>query len=168
MTKFEGTNDGQLWLDPERRLSIGSYTTLVGVALNENLIPGNGQLAVMRGCHEAVEEAFIKQRDSHGVIGPEGLDWPRIKESKSGKPFCNGLPDAVRRKANEMALEKEPTKDWPWPELTPVLMSAGDAVIAMHSCPHTPTPNLGPTPRMNIYFRIRRLRRTTPMREAGD
>ena len=66
--EVRGTNDGQLWLDLERRLSIGSYTALVGVALNDQLLPGNGQLAVMRGCHEAVEEAFIKQRDSHGVI----------------------------------------------------------------------------------------------------
>ena len=131
--EVRGTNDGQLWLDPKRRLSIGSYTTLVGVALNDQLLPGNGQLAVMRGCHEAVEEAFKKQRDSRGVIGPEGLDWPRIKESKNGKPFYNGLPDAVRQKANEMASEKEPTENWPWPELTPVLMNAGDAVIAMHS-----------------------------------
>ena len=160
--EVRGTNDGQLWLDPERRLSIGSYTTLVGVALNDQLLPGNGQLAVMRGCHEAVEEAFKKQRDSRGVIGPEGLDWPRIKESKNGKPFYNGLPDAVRQKANEMASEKEPTENWPWPELTPVLMNAGDAVIAMHSCPHTPTPNFGPNPRMNIYFRIRRLREDNP------
>ena len=116
----------------------------------------------MKGCHEAIEEAFKKQRESGGVIGPEGLDWPRIKESKSGKPFYNGLPDAVRQKAIEMASDKKPTKNWPWPELTPVLMGAGDAVIAMHSCPHTPTPNFGPNPRMNIYFRIRRLRENNP------
>ena len=157
-----GSNDGQLWIDPDRRMSIGSYTTLVGVALNDQVDPGNGQLAVMKGCHESVEEAFKRQRDSGGVIGPEGLDWPRIKESKNGKPFYNGLPDRVRQKAMDMAKDKKPSKEWPWPELTPVLLNAGDAAIVMHSCPHTPTPNFGPNPRMNIYFRIRRLREENP------
>ena len=160
--EVRGSNDGQLWIDPDRRMSIGSYTTLVGVALNDQLVPGNGQLGVMKGCHEAVEEAFIRQRDSGGVIGPEGLDWPRIKESKSGKPFYNGLPDQVRQKAEEMAKDTDASKEWPWPELTPVLLNEGDATIVMHSCPHTPTPNFGPNPRMNIYFRIRREREDNP------
>jgi len=61
-----------------------------------------------------------------------------------------------------MAKDKKPSKEWPWPELTPVLLNAGDAAIVMHSCPHTPTPNFGPNPRMNIYFRIRRLREGNP------
>ena len=160
--EVRGSNDGQLWLDPDRRISIGSYTTLVGIALNDQTVPGNGQLGLMKGCHEAIEEAFKRQRKSRGVIGPEGLDWPRVKEAKNGKPFYNGLPDRVRQKAIDMASNKKPTKDWPWPELTPVLLSAGDAAIVMHSCPHAPTPNLGPNPRMNIYFRIRRLREENP------
>ena len=58
--------------------------------------------------------------------------------------------------------DNDPTDNWPWPELTPVLMEQGDAVIALHSCPHTPTPNLGPNPRMNVYFRVRRLRPESP------
>lgn len=52
--------------------------------------------------------------------------------------------------------------DWPWPALTPVLMEAGDAVIALHSLPHTATPNLSDEPRMNVYFRIRRYRAENP------
>lgn len=160
--EIRGANDGQLWIDPDRRMSIGSYTALVGVALNDQLVPGNGQLAVIKGCHEVVEEAFKKQRDSGGVIGPEGLDWPRIKASKNGKPFYNGLPDQVREEAYRMAKDKPATEDWPWPELTPVLLEAGDATVVLHSCPHTPTPNFGPNPRMNIYFRIRKQRKENP------
>ena len=35
-------------------------------------------------------------------------------------------------------------------------------MIALHSLPHTPTPNFGPNPRINVYFRIRRLRPENP------
>ena len=157
-----GANDGQLWIDPDRRISIGSYTALVGIALNDQLVPGNGQFGVIKGLHEEVEAHFRRQRDSGGVIGPEGLDWPRIMTSSSGKPFCNGLPHPIRAMAHERARGIEPTENWPWPELTPVCLSAGDVVIALHSCPHTPTPNFGPNPRMNLYFRIRRLREGNP------
>ena len=36
-----GTNDGTLWQDPDRRISLGSYTALVGVALND--VPAFGK-----------------------------------------------------------------------------------------------------------------------------
>ena len=157
-----GTNDGHLWQDPARTISTGSYTALVGVALNDQLVPGNGQFAVLKGMHEAVEAAFRRQRDAGSVIGPEGIDWPRIKTTRSGGTFMNGLPDSVRQLATEAAKNTQPTEDWPWPELTPVLLAEGDAVIAMHSCPHTSTPNLGPNPRMNVYFRVRRWREGNP------
>ncbi len=157
-----GTNDGQLWQDPQRRISLGSYTALVGVAVNDQLVPGRGQFAVVRGAHEAVEAVFRAQRDSGSVIGPEGADWPRIKISSAGRPYLNGLPDSIRARANAAAARAEPIEGWPWPMLTPVCLSAGDAVIALHSCPHTPTPNFGLAPRMNIYFRLRRLRPESP------
>ncbi len=160
--EFRGTNDGLLWMDPERRLSYGSYTALVGVALNDQLEPGNGQFAVLKGLHEEVEDCFREQRDAGGIVGPEGPGWPRVKIDGNGRPYMNGLPDRIRRLAAERAAKGTPTGSWPWPELTPVLLKAGDAVIALHSLPHTPTPNLGPNPRMNIYFRIRRLREGNP------
>ena len=153
-----GTNDGLLWMNPERTLSYGSYTALVGVALNDQHEPGNGQLGVLKGTHKDVENCFKAQRDAGGIVGPEGPGWPRIGIGKSGKPYNNGLPDDIRKIAEQRAEDGEPTENWPWPELTPVLLGAGDAVIALHSCPHTPTPNFGPNPRINIYFRIRRLR----------
>ena len=157
-----GTNDGQLWQDPHKRISLGSYTALVGVALNDQRQPGHGQFGVLKGMHEEVEAAFRRQRDAGSVIGPEGLDWPRIKVSAAGRPYLNGLPDTVRDKAWRLGERAEPIDGWPWPWLTPVLLDDGDAVIALHSCPHTATPNLGPDPRMNVYFRIRRWREGNP------
>jgi hypothetical protein len=157
-----GTNDGQLWLDPDRRMSLGSFTAIVGVALNDQTEPGNGQFGVLRGMHEEVEAQFRMQRDAGGIIGPEGPGWPRIKISPEGRPFLNGLFETVRSKAKEAAEGTAPTENWPWPELTPVCLEQGDAVIALHACPHTPTPNLGPNPRMNCYFRIRRWREGNP------
>ena len=157
-----GTNDGLLWQDPDRRISLGSYTALVGIALNDQLEPGNGQFAVMKGVHEEVEAAFRVQRDSGGVIGPEGPGWPRIRIDEDGRPVFNGPPATVRARAREMAAAAPMIDGWPWPALTPVLLAAGDAVIALHACPHTATPNRGPNPRMNVYFRIRRLREGSP------
>lgn len=157
-----GTNDGQLWLDPERRISLGSYTALVGVALNDQRQPGNGQFAVLKGLHELVEASFRMQRDCGGIIGSEGPGWPRIKTTPEGGTYLNGLPDTVRGQAAKAAETAEPLAGWPWPEMTPVLLDQGDAVIALHSCPHSSTPNLGPEPRMNVYFRIRRFREGNP------
>lgn len=157
-----GTNDGQLWQDPDKTIALGSYTALVGVALNDQRQPGNGQLAVLKGMHEEVEAAFRMQRDSGAGIGPEGRGWPRIKTAPDGRPYLNGLPETVHEKAKQGAKTATPIDGWPWPGLTPVLLDQGDAVIAMHSCPHTATPNPGPNARMNVYFRIRRLREGSP------
>ena len=160
--ELRGTNDGLLWQDSDRRISLGSYTALVGIALNDQLEPGNGQFAVLKGMHEEVEAAFRLQRDGGGVIGPEGRGWPRIRIDEGGRPVLNGLPASVRAKAREAASAAQAIDGWPWPELTPILLGAGDAVIALHSCPHTATPNHGSNPRMNVYFRIRRLREGNP------
>ena len=157
-----GVNDGLLWQDPAKRISLGSYTALVGIALNDQPDPGNGQFAVLKGQHEAVERAFIAQRDAGSVIGPEGLHWPRIRISEESRPYLNGLPDSVFAYAYDNTHEATHGDNWPWPELTPVCLNAGDAVIALHSIPHTATPNLGPNPRMNLYFRLRRWRDGNP------
>lgn len=161
---LRGTNDGQLWLDPDRRISLGSYTALVGVCLNDQTKPGAGQFGVMKGLHEEVEKVFQHQRDSGSVIGPDGEDWPRMMANEDGTVSSNGIPHSVRRLAHENAKSegRTATEDWPWPELTPVVMEQGDAVIAMHALPHTATPNLSPNPRMNVYFRIRRWREGNP------
>ena len=103
---------------------------------------------------------FRTQRNGGGVIGPEGTGWPRLKVAEDGRPFLNGLPEPVRAKARAAARDATAVDGWPWPEVTPVLLGAGDAVIALHACPHTATPNLEPNARMNLYFR--RLREGNP------
>ena len=159
--EIRGSNDGLLWQDPERRISLGSYTALVGIALNDQSEPGNGQFGVLRGMHEEVARAIQKQRDMGSVIGAEGFEWPRIRINEEGRPYLNGLPESVYRLA--FGSKNHATDDsWPWPELAPVCLNAGDVVIALHSCPHTATPNLGPNPRMNLYFRLRRWRDGNP------
>ena len=37
-------------------------------------------------------------------------------------------------------------------------MEEGDAFIALHSLPHTATPNMSDDPRVNVYWRVRRWR----------
>ena len=169
--EIRGNNDGLLWMDPDRRMSTGSYTALVGIALNDQAVPGNGQFGVMKGMHEEVEKAFIEQRDSGSVIGQEGLNWPRIRiDEHTGKPSLSGLSETVREKAKMAVKDRPEIEGWPWRELTPVCLRQGDAVITLHSCPHTATPNLGPNPRMNLYFRIRRWREGNPfegLRKVG-
>ena len=103
-----GSNDGQLWQDPDRTISLGSYSALVGVALNDQSVPGRGQFAVLKGMHETVESAFRLQRDTGGVIGPEGPDWPRIKATDEGRTYLNGLPESVRARMHEMREHSDP------------------------------------------------------------
>ena len=160
--EIRGTNDGLLWIDPERRISTGSYTALVGVCLSDQSQPGKGQFGVLKGLHEEVEAFFRQQRDAGSIIGAEGIDWPRIKIDGHGRPYANGLPEPIRARAKALAATNTQVEHWPWPELTPILMDPGDCVIALHSLPHTATPNLGPDPRMNVYFRVRRLREGNP------
>ena len=69
------------------------------------------------------------------------------------------MPEAMEATYPNTTFDHE---KWPWPELTPVLMDEGDAVIALHSVPHTATPNMSDDPRMNVFFRIRKFRLENP------
>ena len=148
-----------LWQDRERTLALGSYTALVGVCLNDQRRPGKGQFSVRRGAHEAVEAFFRMQREQGGPIGGSGPDWPRLIPAGEDEAYAGIMPQAMEATYPETRFEKD---GWPWPELTPVLMAEGDAVIALHSLPHTATPNLSDDPRMNVFFRIRRFRPDNP------
>ena len=148
-----------LWQDRERTIAIGSYTALVAVCLNDQRRPGKGQFSVRRGAHEAVEAFFRHQRARGGPIGGGGPDWPRLQAMGEDTAFAGIMPPAMVASYPDTRFEHE---DWPWPELTPVLMEAGDAAIALHSLPHTATPNLSDDPRMNVFFRIRRYRPQNP------
>ena len=56
----------------------------------------------------------------------------------------------------------------PWPEVTPVRLCAGDAVVALHALPHCSTPNLTGTDRQSVYFRVRKLRPQNPHEVRAD
>lgn len=148
-----------LWQDQQRRLALGTYTALVGVCLNDQLAPAQGQFAVRRGAHEAVEQFFCYQRDKGGPIGGGGPNWPRLQAVGEDNAFAGIMPPSMVESYPQTRFEME---GWPWPELTPVRMKRGDAVIALHSLPHTATPNISGEPRMNVYFRIRRFRPQNP------
>ena len=152
-----------LWQDRERTVAIGSYTALVGVCLNDQSQPGKGQFAVRRGAHEAVEAFFRRQRAAGGPIGGGGPDWPRLVAVGEDAAAAGMMPKAM---VDTYPATRFDHPDWSWPELTPVLMREGDAVIALHSLPHTATPNLSDEPRVNVYFRIRRYRDANPF--EGD
>ena len=160
-----GANRTPLFQDPECRLSIGSFTAFVGVALNDQTEFGRGNLCLCRGAHEKVEAFFRMQRDKGGPVGPEGPGWPRLVPVGEDSVGLNYFPDAIRNTLTEGA---EYTSDGTlWPKPTPVLLDEGDAVIALHAVPHAGTRNGAADPRMNVYFRLRR-QRPGAARVAGD
>ena len=148
-----------LWQDRERTVAIGSYTALAGVCLNDQLKPAKGQFSVRRGAHEAAEAFFRHQRVQGGPMGGGGPDWPRLQPVDDDAAFAGIMPYKMVESYPPTRFEME---GWPWPDLTPVMMAEGDAVIALHALPHTATPNLSDDPRMNVFFRIRRLRSDNP------
>ena len=148
-----------LWQNQERSLALGTYTALVGVCLNDQMAPAKGQFSVRRGAHEAVEKFFCHQRAKGGPIGGGGPDWPRLQSIGDENAFAGIMPPMMVSSYPATRYEMD---GWPWPELTPVRMKEGDAVIALHSLPHTATPNMSEDPRMNVFFRIRRYRPENP------
>ncbi|MDE0694017.1 MAG: phytanoyl-CoA dioxygenase family protein [Gammaproteobacteria bacterium] len=151
-----GANMTPLFQDPARTLSLGSFTAFVGVALNDQTEFGRGNLCVLAGAHELVEEFFRYQRDNGGPVGPEGPGWPRLSPAGNGGVRLTMLPDTIR---DHFLDDANTTDDGTlWLKPTPVLMDEGDAVIALHACPHGASSNFGPDPRMNVYFRFRRHR----------
>ncbi|MCY3884987.1 MAG: hypothetical protein OXG24_08760 [Gammaproteobacteria bacterium] len=148
-----------LWQDQARTVAIGSYTALVGVCLNDQMEPAKGQFSVRRGAHEAVEKFFCHQRRKGGPIGGGGPDWPRLQPIGEDSAFAGIMPPKMVESYPATRFEMD---GWPWPELTPVRMQEGDAVIALHSLPHTATPNMSEDPRMNVFFRIRKYRSQNP------
>ncbi|MYE22511.1 MAG: hypothetical protein F4Y01_00925 [Gammaproteobacteria bacterium] len=151
-----GANMTPLFQDPARTLSLGSFTAFVGVALNDQTEFGRGNLCVLAGAHELVEEFFRYQRDNGGPVGPEGPGWPRLSPAGNGGVRLTMLPDTIR---DHFLTDATTTDDGAlWLKPTPVLMDEGDAVITLHACPHGASSNFGPDPRMNVYFRFRRHR----------
>lgn len=152
-----GSNNTPLFQDPECRLSLGSFTAFVGVALNDQTGFGRGNLAILAGAHHAVEAFFRWQRDAGGPVGPEGPGWPRLMPVGNNSVGINLMPEVVRDQFKEGAEYTADGRLWLKP--TPILLDEGDAVITLHAIPHCGTRNeLGVEPRQTVYFRIRRER----------
>ena len=100
----------------------------MGVCLNDQTKPGKGQFAVRRGAHEAVEAFFKMQRDAGGPMGHGGVNWPRLVEfptkGKSKYASAGAMPKAMVDSYPEARFDME---GWPWPDITPLLMTEGDA-----------------------------------------
>lgn len=147
-----GANKTPFFQDPECSLALGSFTAFVGVALNDQTEFGRGNLCLLKGAHEDVEAFFRMQRDAGGNVGPEGPGWPRLAPRKDGGVSLTPMPQPVRER---FVADAEVVNGVAWPEPTPILLDEGDAVIALHACPHGGSVNAGADPRMNIYFRLR-------------
>ena len=101
-----GSNTVPLWEDPAKTLSIGSFTTFVFVAINDQTVPGRcafmctalacqtsrglndaaaamhrGQTNVLAGGHHVAQEYFRAQYAAGGPVGAEGPGWPRLVPS---------------------------------------------------------------------------------------
>jgi hypothetical protein len=154
-----GHNMVPLFEDPEMTLGLGSFTAFIFVCLNDQVIEGQGQTALLTGGHHAVERFFRMQRDTNGHLGPEGPGWPRLNHDCPNRCGLVYLPEAVRDEFIDEDSECTPDgKRWPRP--TQILMAAGDACIAVYQIPHSATRNeLGTESRKNVIFRIRNKKR---------
>ena len=148
-----GANRTPFFHDPDCRVSLGSFTAFVGVALNDQSEFGRGNLCLLPGAHETVENFFQMQRDAGGVVGPEGPGWPRLSPVGNNGVKLTSMPPSIR----DMYLDDAETTDdgQVWLKPSTILLQEGDAVVVLHACPHGSSVNLDADPRMNVYFRLR-------------
>lgn len=135
-------------------LNLGMYTCLVGVTLSDQSIEGSGNLGLLKGAHHRMVEFFRKQKEMGGPLGPGGWGWPRFDHNAPNGWGVRHYPDFVREAFLEGAEYTADGKCWPKP--TEVLLSPGDAVVALYHVPHNATRNEGSTdtPRYQLYFRV--------------
>lgn len=150
-----GANKTPFFQDPACTLALGSFTAFVGVALNDQTQFGRGNLCLLKGAHHEVERFFRMQRDAGGTVGPEGPEWPRLTRRGEDGVGLTFMPEHIRQR---FAGDATVVDGALWPEPTPILLDEGDAVIALHACPHGASINNGADSRMNVYFRLRRER----------
>lgn len=150
-----GHNMVPMFEDPEMTLGLGSFTAFVFVCLNDQMIEGSGQTALLKGAHHAVERFFRMQRDTNNHLGPEGPGWPRLDYDSPNRSGLIYLPEAVREQFIDETSESTPDGRM-WPRPTQALMRAGDACITVYNIPHSGTRNEnGTESRKNIIYRIR-------------
>lgn len=157
------------YLDPERTLTLGTFTAFVGIAFSDQTRIGCGQLGVRRGFHHDMEQFFRMQRAAGGPIGYEGPGWPRVDPASvaRGTPRM-GMPAALLQppQARHGGLVDIPGwrdgRGKPYTWITPVVLEEGDAVVALHGLPHAGTANHSRDTRYSAYYRVRRFRPQNP------
>jgi len=155
-----GENGGvPLFNDKECTLGLGSFTAFCFVALNDQLEPGCGQTALLKGSHHGSEKFFKMQRAAGGIMGIEGPGWERINCEAENGLGINYLPrpvwDEFTDEARHGPLERSPD-GVVWPRPQQMLMEEGDACLTVYHVAHSGTRNeRGKEPRQNMIFRIR-------------
>ena len=171
-----GHNSVPLFEDKEKTLGLGSFSSFVICALNDQSQPGRGQTQILPGAHLVAEKFFRWQREvGDGKMAIEGPGWPRLYHNCPNRCGLNYMPDMIRNAcvldcahdASRCVLfshrrclsccsfideTSETTPDGRrWPRPTPVLMEEGDAAFTVFHCPHTASRNaVGTESRKNV------------------
>ena len=157
------------YMDPERTLTLGTFTAFVGIAFSDQTQMGCGQTGVRRGFHHDMEQFFRMQRDAGGPIGYEGPGWPRVDPASvaSGTPRM-GMPAPLLQPPQARHGGFVDIEGWrdsrgnPYTWITPVVLEEGDAFVALHGLPHAGTANHSRHTRYGAFFRVRRFRPNNP------
>ncbi|MYF29933.1 MAG: hypothetical protein F4169_13950 [Gammaproteobacteria bacterium] len=157
------------YMDPERTLTLGTFTAFVGIAFSDQTQMGCGQTGVRRGFHHDMEQFFRMQRDAGGPIGYEGPGWPRVDPASvaSGAPRM-GMPAPLLQPPHGRHGGFVDIEGWrdsrgkPYTWITPVVLEEGDAFVALHGLPHAGTANHSRHTRYGAFFRVRRFRPNNP------
>ncbi len=154
-----GHNMTPLFQDPEMTLGLGSFTAFVFVSLNDQLVEGCGQTALVPGSHHSIEKFFRWQRSVNNHVGPEGPGWPRLTHDVPNRCGMLYIPEAVRESLTDETSATTPDgKRWPRPIYA--MLNAGDVCIATYHILHSATRNeRGSESRKNMIFRIRNRKR---------
>ena len=119
-----GTNMTPLWIDEEKTLSLGSFTTFLFVPLNDQTQPGRGQTGLLRGAHNHVSRFFQKQIALGGPVGPEGPGWPRLMAQGPTDVGITSIPNEIRELFAGDGF-RDPSTGVLYPKPTPCLMAEG-------------------------------------------
>lgn len=111
--------------------SLHSFSLLAGCALTDQMVENAGNLVVLPGSHVQMSHVLRSQAQAGVPLGPS-------EESELW-----GLGQYVPAECTEWGS-------------TPLQLrlSAGDVVLCHYLLAHTVAPNLAPTPRANLYWRV--------------
>jgi len=130
-----GINYSPLFHDPDMTNSLGGFTAFLFVCLSDQSMPGGGQTNVLKGGHHTAEDFFRWQYNIDGCMGIDGPGWPRLNHDTPNRCGFRHLPEKMIEQFTDETSECTPD-GVRWPRPTPVMMTPGDATIAMYHIPH--------------------------------